>query len=119
MKNIRLLIVSALLGVTASSVLASTSLTAPAQFTAPVPLTVVHPTNLPNAYRNVTVAVQVTIDRNGVAHNVLPVGDMPKDLASRLMPAVSQWTFTPARNAKGEAVQKTVILPLTLVDGAI
>jgi outer membrane biosynthesis protein TonB len=65
-------------------------------------------------YRNTTVSVELTIDRNGNVHNVVPVGEMSKELANRLIPAVQQWTFTPARNAKGETVQKTVILPITL-----
>ena len=36
---------------------------------------------------------------------------------SALFPAVAGWQFTPYRNAKGQPIQKNVILPLQLVDG--
>jgi len=125
MKNIRSLLASAVLGLAATSAaFAATSLDRPANLPgpdsiAPIPLKVVHPTDLPPAYRNVTVSVQFTLDQFGKAHNVVAVGDMPKDLANRLLPVVAQWEFTPCRDAKGAAVQRKVVMPLTLVDGAL
>jgi outer membrane biosynthesis protein TonB len=91
---------------------------ATAKATLPVPVSVVHPTNLPRQYENVTVQVELTIDEKGVPHNVKPAGQMPKDLAARLVPAVSQWRFEPAHTADGKAVATTVVLPLELVEGA-
>jgi outer membrane biosynthesis protein TonB len=89
-----------------------------AKATLPVPISVVHPTNLPRQYENVTVQIELTIDENGVPHNVKPAGQMPKDLAARLLPAVSQWRFKPSHTADGKAIATTVVLPLELVEGA-
>jgi len=122
MKNNRILFASALATLVAASAFASTSIVQPAalfanQASAPVPVKIVHPTDLPRAYENVTVYVKFTLDQSGVPHDVTSVGPMPKDLASRLLPAIANWQFTPCRDAKGQPMQKSVILPLQLVDG--
>jgi hypothetical protein len=83
----------------------------------PVPQSVVHPTGLPRQYENVTVQMALTVDESGVPHHVTTVGQVPKDLAARLIPVVSQWRFTPAHSADGKAIAATVVLPLELVDG--
>jgi hypothetical protein len=94
---------------------------APASFTAasptiPVPTKVVHPTGLPSRYENANVELTFILDTQGVPHEVRPVGLMASDLAARLLPAVSQWRFTPL-TVNGHAVRGRVVLPLTLVDG--
>ena len=115
MKNNRILVTSALVSLfAAASAFASTSIDRPAM---PVPVKVVHPTDLPRAYENATVYVKFTLDQNGVPHDVAPVGQMPKDLALRLIPAVASWQFTPFHDANGHPVQGKAVLPLQLVDG--
>ena len=117
MKTIQLLSVLALAA--ASSAFAATSIDRPAALNAPVPVSIVHPTQLNQAYSNYTTTVSFVIDTEGRVHDVRPVGDMPKDLQARLLPAVSQWTFKPSVNAKGQAIERHVVLPLTLVDGGV
>jgi outer membrane biosynthesis protein TonB len=124
MKKINLFLVATLAGVAFSAVNTFANSAdqcpacSPAKATLPVPVSVVHPTNLPRQYENVTVQVELTVDAKGVPHNVKPAGQMPKDLAARLVPAVSQWRFEPAHTADGKAVAATVVLPLELVEGA-
>jgi len=122
MKTNRTLAASALVALIATGAFASTSIDRPAALLAdrsnlPVPVTVVHPTDLPREYENATVYLKFTLDQAGVPHNVAPVGPMPDKLASRLIPAVANWKFTPYRDAKGQPIRKNVILPLELVDG--
>ena len=117
MKTIQLLSVLALAA--ASTAFASTSIDRPAALQAPVPVTVVHPTELNQAYRNYQATVSFVIDTEGRVHDVQPVGDMPRDLQARLLPAVAQWTFKPSTNAKGQLIERHVVLPLKLVDGGV
>jgi hypothetical protein len=125
MNIIRSLLASSLVAAAAaSSAFAATSLDRPAHLpapfsAAPIPTKVVHPTELPARYRNITVTVEFTLDQYGFAHNVAPIGDMPKDLAARLLPAIAQWEFTPCRDLQGNPISKKVIMPVTLVEGRI
>lgn len=122
MKKITLFIAATLAGVALSAnVFAATcdqcATGGTAKATLPIPQTVVHPTGLPRQYENVTVQFALTVDENGIPHNVTTVGQVPKDLATRLVPVVSQWRFTPAHSADGKAIASTVVMPLELVDG--
>ncbi len=83
---------------------------------APVPVKAVHPTRIPLQYEGSEVALAMTIDKDGVPHDVRAAGWIPSDLAARVIPAVRQWRFSPAYvNHKPAAV--SVVLPLKLVDG--
>lgn len=120
MKIIRLLATTSLFSLSAAaSALASTSLVKPVDLTMPAPIKIVHPTDVPSEYRGVTVKVQFTLDRNGIVHDLKPVGYMPQALASHLLPAVSHWEFSPRYNAKGQAIETKVTMPVQLVDGGV
>jgi hypothetical protein len=83
----------------------------------PVPVKVVSPTHLPRSYENATVEVALTIDAQGVPHDVRPVGKIDRRVEQSLVTAVSQWRFTP-NVVNGQPVSTRVLLPLQLVDGA-
>lgn len=122
MKKNTLLLIAALTGVVLSSSSAiAASADAPAKCDGATkkltPVHVVHPTELPRQYENVTVQLSMTIDEKGVPRDVQAIGQMPKDLAARLLPAVAQWRFTP-NYVNGRPVATRVVLPLELVEGA-
>lgn len=98
----------------ASPAFAATSLTRPDALKAPLPVSVVPPTGMPACYENSQIRVAFTLDQTGTPHHVVPVGAMPADLAARVIPAVSQWRFTPCTDRNGKAVPREVILPLLL-----
>lgn len=85
--------------------------------TVPVPLKMVHFSNLPRQYENVTIKLTLTIDEQGLPHNVQPAEPMPKDLAQRILPVIAQWRFKPSY-VDGKPVVARVILPLELIEGA-
>jgi outer membrane biosynthesis protein TonB len=81
----------------------------------PVPVSVVHPTNLPLRFKDTTVQVVLTIDAQGVPHDVSAAGGMPADFAKQLLPVVAQWRFSPMYE-NGKAVAARVILPIELTE---
>lgn len=83
------------------------------KLTLPVPVSTVSPTLVPRLYADCTVQVEMTIDANGVPHQVEPGPGVAPDLARRLLPAVSQWRFAPAQQ-DGRPVPLHVILPVKL-----
>jgi protein TonB len=74
---------------------------------------VVSPTDLPGSARGATVTLQFTIDAEGLPHDIRIVSPGDQALAKNLIPAVSQWQFTPARK-NGVPVATKVELPLEL-----
>ena len=84
--------------------------------TLPVPVEVVHFSNLPRQYENVTIKLALTIDEKGQPHNVRAAEPIPADLAKRILPLVTQWRFTPSY-VDGKPVTARVILPLELIEG--
>ena len=121
--NMKNLLISAALvsaSVFATSSFAATAVdacTTEASPSAPVPVSVVSPTDLPRTFRPTTVQVTLTIDEKGVPHNVKPVGFVDRDVAKRVIAAVSQWRFTP-KQVNGQAVAGRFVLPLEIVEGA-
>lgn len=110
-----------------SATLASLALSATAAFATeqqvmtpkqskPVPVKIVHPTDLPRDFENYTVELKLTIDENGVPHDVRPAQWMPRNLSSRIVPVVAQWRFSPSY-VDGHPVKTEVVLPLKLVEG--
>lgn len=114
MNKITLLITTALASLTLSqgSLFAAAPATTDAR-TKPYPVSIVEPNRLPRDYENALVSLKLTIDAQGVPHNVRPAEWIPSAVAERLVSAVSQWRFEPAR-VNGRAVPTTAILPLKL-----
>jgi TonB family protein len=121
MKTYRNLLVASLLGGSLSTAAFATTTTAHSQtaaaFVAPAPAAVVHPTGLPQSYKDATVTLALTIDETGRPRDIKIMRDENENLAKKLLSAVAQWQFTPARK-NGVAVATRVILPLKLVEGA-
>jgi TonB family protein len=87
----------------------------PANFAAPAPASVVSPTGLPNRYIGKTVRLTMIIDAAGQPHDIKVVSHGDAALAHKLVAAVSQWQFTPARK-DGAPVSTRIELPLELVE---
>jgi hypothetical protein len=98
-----------------SAAFAGTPTAAAVHSTLPVPVSVVHPTNLPLRFKDATVHVMLTIDAQGVPHDLSAAGGMPADLAKQLLPVVAQWRFSPMYE-NGKAVKARVILPIELTE---
>ncbi|PTY08745.1 hypothetical protein DB347_04005 [Opitutaceae bacterium EW11] len=84
-------------------------------FTLPSPTKTVGFTQLPRRFENAVVNVTMVVDPQGVPHQIASERRMPEDLSARLMPALSQWRFSPALDPKGNPVSMRVVIPLELV----
>ncbi len=82
----------------------------------PKPVKVVRFHNIPQRFADAIVQVEMTIDAEGRPRDIRGKKPLPSDLASRVVPALSQWTFTPARDKDGNPVAIRVVLPLRLVN---
>ena len=71
--------------------------------------------DVPSRYEGRIINVAVTVDEHGNAIDVQEATRLPSDLKSRILPVVSKWKFTPARDKAGNAVPLRVIYPLRLV----
>ena len=118
MKIKSLVIASALVGglLSAASAATITSLdpmkvVAPVKFEAPAPVDGVTSVQIPASHVGSDVTLRMTIDENGRASNVRVAGARDQAAYKRLVRAVSQWKFSPARRA-GQAVSAKVELPL-------
>lgn len=118
MKIKSLVIASAFAGVLLSSASAATVTTldpvkaaAPVKFEAPAPLPGVGPVEMPSSHKSADVTLRMTIDENGRPHNVRVAGTRDQTSYKRLVSAVSQWKFSPARR-NGQPVPTRVELPL-------
>jgi protein TonB len=85
------------------------------RFEAPMVTKVVHPTGLNRRYEGATVRVSLTVDETGRAHDVKVLSSDDPMLARSLVPAITQWQFTPARK-NGTPVPAQVVLPIQLMD---
>ena len=83
------------------------------KFEAPVPTRTV-PVALPERNIGSTVTVAMTVDQNGRPHHVRVMSASDPADYQRLVAAVSQWQFAPARR-NGVAVSSYVELPLEVV----
>lgn len=115
MNSRHLLLASALVGGLLSSASAATRV-APADYAAPAPATVVAPTGLPRSHIGAIVTLRLNVDAAGHPSNIQVLSDRDPALKQRLVEAVSQWQFSPARQ-NGVAVGATIELPLELREG--
>jgi len=91
---------------------------APEKFEAPVPAQVVNPTGLLPRHAGETIVLSLTVDETGRPHNVQLMRGSDENLTKRLLPAVAQWKFTPAKK-NGVPVRAHVVLPVQLIDGRV
>ena len=91
---------------------------APEKFEAPVPVKVVNPTGLFRRHEGETVKLSLTVDAAGQPHDIRIMAGQDRNLTERLLPAVAQWRFTPARK-NGAPVPARIVLPVQLVDGPV
>jgi len=91
---------------------------APMKYEAPVPVTVVSPTGLLPRHEGETVTLSLTIDAAGQPHDIRFLQGGDQNLTKRLLPAVAQWKFSPAKK-NGVPVPAKIVLPVQLVDGRI
>ena len=118
--NLQRLILSAALlgGVLSTSAFATTAdahaRVTQAAFEAPAIATVVAPTGLSRRLEGATVILSMTIDANGQPGNIRVTSSEDRKNSERLVAAVSQWHFTPAKK-NGVAVPSKVVLPVELV----
>jgi protein TonB len=115
MNSRQLLLASALVGGLLSSASATTRV-APSDYAAPVPTAVVAPTGLPRSHIGAIVTLRLNVDATGQPSNIRVLSDRDPALTQRLVEAVSQWRFSPARQ-NGIAVGATIELPLELQEG--
>ena len=83
----------------------------------PVVAKVVKPTNLPLSSEGMTVDVSFTVDKDGQPRDIRLVSINDSALEKKLIPALSQWRFTPVQK-NGVPVSTRVIMPLKLISGA-
>ncbi len=115
MKAQTLLLTAALLGgLFTASAYAGTRI-APAGFIAPAATKVVAPTGLPRRHIGAVVTLQFTVDAAGQPHDIRVVANGDQALTPRVVAAVSQWQFAPARQ-NGVAVSAKVEMPLELLE---
>ncbi len=115
MNSRQLLLATALVGGLLSSASAATRV-APADYAAPVPTAVVAPTELPRSHIGAIVMLRLNIDAAGQPSNIQVLSERDPALKQRLVAAVSQWQFSPARQ-NGVAVGATIELPIELQEG--
>jgi len=116
MKTITKLVGAALTaGLLSTATFAANAKTSPTGISdLPVPSKIVSPTGLPMRLEGETVKVTFLLDAMGQPHHVKVLAPRDPALNESLVPAVSQWRFTPAKK-DGIAVETQVILPLHLV----
>lgn len=115
MNSRQLLLATALVVGLLSSASAATRV-APADYTAPAPATVVAPTELPRSHIGAIVTLRLNVDAAGQPSHIRVLSDRDPALSRRLVEAVSQWQFSPARQ-NGIAVSATIELPIELQEG--
>lgn len=113
--NPRLILATALVGGLLSTASAATRV-APADYAAPMPAKVVAPTELPRSHIGAIVMLRLNVDAAGQPSNIRVLSERDPALRQRLVEAVSQWRFSPARE-NGVAVGATIELPLELQEG--
>jgi TonB family protein len=102
----------------ANVIVATSPISAPAIFEAPVPVKVVNPTGLFRRHEGETVKLSLTVDAAGQPHDIRILAGRDQNLTERLLPAVAQWKFIPAKK-DGVPVSSRIVLPVQLVDGPV
>jgi len=121
MKTIKFLLGAALVG-TLSTVSTFASTGQPAAAVSgptdkPSVLSTVSPTELPLRHEGALVEVTLVVDASGQPHSIHVVSPADPALAKRLVPAISQWRFSPAHR-NGVPIATRVVLPLQLVSSS-
>jgi protein TonB len=114
MKIQSIIATAALLGVLSSA--SAATRVATSDYAAPAPTAVVNPTELPRSHIGAIVMLRLNVDAAGQPSNIQVISDRDPALKQRLVEAVSQWQFSPARR-NGVAVGATIELPLELQEG--
>jgi len=83
-------------------------------FEAPVVAKMVSPAGLSSRHKGATVTLTMTVDEKGQPSNIRVQGN-DANLKRNLVPAVSQWQFTPAKK-NGVPVSSKIVLPIELVE---
>lgn len=83
----------------------------------PVVAKVVNPTGLPQRAEGQTIDVAFTVDASGQPRNIRLLGVSDPTLSKSLIPALSQWRFTPVQK-NGVPVSTHVVMPIKLLAGA-
>ncbi|WP_158277367.1 energy transducer TonB [Opitutus sp. ER46] len=83
----------------------------------PVPVKIVNPSDLPPTFKKASLEVVLTVDENGVPHDVRAIGLVDEKVEERVVTAVSQWRFTPSY-LNGRAIPSRVVLPLDVLADA-
>jgi TonB family protein len=91
---------------------------APVKFVPPTPVRIVGPTELLRRHEGTTVTLSLTVDAAGLPHDIKIVQGQDENLIKRLLPAVAQWRFAPARR-NDTPVSAKILLPVKLVDGPV
>ncbi len=91
---------------------------APEKFEAPVLAKVVSPTGLLPRHQGETVTLHLMVDAVGQPHDIRLKWGADDNLTEKLLPAVAQWKFTPAKR-NGVPVPSMIELPIQLIDGPV
>lgn len=83
-------------------------------YAAPAPTQVVTPKGIAHRFEGETIRVRLSLDAAGQPVQVDLVGSQDVNLVRQLLPAVSQWRFSPAR-VDGHPVPAEIELPIRLV----
>jgi hypothetical protein len=70
---------------------------------------------VPSRFNDSVVKVLMTIDESGSPRDIDGLEPMPRALANSLIPALSQWQFTPACDKAGKPISLRIMLPIRLV----
>lgn len=108
MKIQSIIATAALLGVLSS---ASALTTTAVSFEAPVPVKTIQPIEVPASHAGSKVSLIMNIDAAGTPSHIRVVGTGDQAAYKRIIAAVAQWKFAPARQ-NGIAVPAKVELPL-------
>lgn len=102
----------------ANVVIESNPVSSPVKFEAPAPIKIVNPTGLFRRHEGATVTLSLTVDAAGQPHDIKLARGTDDNLTEKLLPAVAQWRFTPAKR-NGVAVATRIELPVQLVEGPV
>jgi hypothetical protein len=85
------------------------------EFEKPAPVSVVQPI-VSTRHIGERVNLVFHLDEQGRPNRITSTSRVAKDLVSTLVAAVSQWEFTPARDASGEPRTAKVLLPVRITE---
>jgi hypothetical protein len=82
----------------------------------PVPVSVVSPM-ISGEHAGSEVNLEFIVNAMGKPVGITTSSSVDRELAARLIRAVAQWRFAPARDAVGEPIARRVVLPMRIVAG--